>query len=93
MPNISFWGRYTQYEFRKREVALAKDGKPWKRVFLFMKRSSGRDREYSFFVSNTNRSVRLPFFVWLSGIRWPITQSFHEAKSELGLHPMMCGSF
>lgn len=91
----TFWYRRTVsegakgpivYEFSKREVTLAKDGKPWKRVFLVMKRSTGRDREYSFFVSNANRSVRLPFFVWLSGMRWPIEQCFHEAKTELGLH-------
>jgi SRSO17 transposase len=90
----TFWYRRTVsegakgpivYEFSKREVTLAQGGKPWKQVFLIMKRTIGRVKEYSYFISNAGRSARLPLFVWLSGMRWPIEQCFREAKTELGM--------
>jgi hypothetical protein len=32
--------------------------------------------------------MRLPLFVWLSGLRWAIEQCFEEAKTELGMDQM-----
>ncbi len=74
-----------EYEFSKRRVVLAKDGLPTKEVWLIVKRTIGPDPSYSFFVSNAPISSRLPLFVWLSGVRWPIEQCFEEGKSELGM--------
>ena len=73
------------YEFSKKRIILAKNGLPWKHVWLIMKRTLGDNPEYSFYISNAGRSTRLKTFVWLSGVRWAIEQCFEEAKSELGL--------
>lgn len=73
------------YEFSRREIVLARDGMPWKKVWLIVKRTTGTRPEYSYFISNAGRSVRLPLMVWLSGMRWPVEQCFGEAKTELGL--------
>lgn len=73
------------YEFTKREVTLAKNGIPWKRVWLIIKRTVGKERTYSYYISNAPVSTRLKTFVWLSGIRWAIEQCFEETKTELGM--------
>lgn len=73
------------YEFTKREVTLAKNGLPWKRVWLLIKRTVGKERMYSYYISNAPVSTRLKIFVWLSGIRWAIEQCFEETKTELGM--------
>ena len=73
------------YEFTKRQVTIAKQGMPEKRVWLIIKRTLGEDPEYSYFTSNAMGSTRLPTFVWLSGQRWSIEQCFREAKNELGM--------
>ena len=72
------------YEFAKREVTLAKNGLPWKRVWLLIKRTVGKERMYSYYISNAPGSTRLKTFVWLSGIRWAIGQCFEETKTESG---------
>jgi SRSO17 transposase len=74
-----------EYEFTKRRVTLSKDGAPYKTVWLIIKRTIGKQREYSYYISNAPLSTRLGTFVWLSGIRWAIEQCFEEAKTELGL--------
>jgi len=73
------------YEFMKKRVVLAKDGKPDKRVWLIVRRTIGKEPTYAYFISNAGRSTRLKTFVWLSGIRWAIEQCFEEAKSDLGM--------
>ncbi len=73
-----------EYEFTKRHVTLAKDGLPWKHVWLIVKRSIGENPEYSCYISNAPVSTRLKTFVWLSGIRWAVEQCFEEVKRELG---------
>lgn len=73
------------YEFTKRRVVLAKDGLPWKQVWLVIKRSLGDNPEYSYYISNAPLSTRLKTFVWLSGVRWAIEQCFEETKTELGM--------
>ena len=73
------------YEFSKMRVVLAKDGLPWKQVWLIIKRSLGDRPEYSYYISNAPQGTRLKIFVWLSGVRWAIEQCFEEAKTELGL--------
>jgi len=73
------------YEFTKRQVTLSKKGLPHRTVWLIMKRTISDNPSYSFYISNAPASARLPTFVWLAGMRWPIEQCFEETKSELGL--------
>ena len=89
-----FWYRRTvaegskgpiDYEFTKRRVTLCKKGMPDRNVWLIIRRTLGKDPEYSFFISNAPRSTKLSTFVWLSGIRWAIEQCFEETKTELGM--------
>ncbi len=89
-----FWYRRTvsegtkgpiTYEFCRRKVTVARDGLPWKTLWLLMKRSLGDSPQYWFYLCNAPDNSRLPLFVWLSGLRWAIEQAFEEAKSEVGL--------
>jgi len=64
---------------------LCKNGLPDRNVWLVIRRTSGKNPEYSFFISNAPRSTQLNIFVWLSGIRWAIEQCFEETKTELGM--------
>jgi len=73
------------YEFAKRKVTLHRDGLPCKTVWLIIKRTLGPEPVYSYYISNAPRSIRLPTFVWLSGVRWAIEQCFEETKSEVGM--------
>ena len=92
--NNYFWYRRTvsegtkgpiEYEFTKRRVVLAKDGLPWKHVWLIIKRTLGDEPSYYYYISNAGENTPLKTFVWLSGIRWAIEQSFEETKSVLGM--------
>ena len=74
-----------EYEFTKRRVILAKEGAPWKTVWLIIKRSTEDSPAYWYYISNAPVSSRLATFVWLSGIRWAIEQCFEETKTELGM--------
>jgi len=73
------------YEFMKRRVVLAKDGKPDRAVWLIVRRTIGGERNYSYYISNAGTSARLKTFVWMSGVRWAIEQCFEEAKTDLGM--------
>jgi len=92
--NNYFWYRRTvsegtkgpiEYEFTKRQVVLAKNGLPWKHVWLIIKRTLGDEPSYYYYISNAGENTPLKTFVWLSGIRWAIEQSFEETKSVLGM--------
>ncbi len=74
-----------EYEFTRMRIILAKDGLPWKDVWLIIKRSLGDKPEYSYYISNAPLGTRLKTFVWLSGVRWAIEQCFEETKTELGM--------
>ena len=74
-----------EYEFTKRQVVLAKDGLPEKTVWLLIRRTIGKEPQYSYFISNAPVSTRLSTLVWLSGLRWAIEQCFEETKTELGM--------
>jgi len=74
-----------EYEFTKRQIVLAKEGLPWKRVCLIVKRTLEDTPTYSYYVSNAPVHTRLKTFVWLSGCRWSIEQCFRETKNELGM--------
>ena len=74
-----------EYEFTKRNITLAKEGIPYKNVWLIIKRTIGNNPEYSYYISNAPVSTRLNTFVWLSGIRWSVEQCFQECKSGLGM--------
>jgi SRSO17 transposase len=73
-----------EYEFTRRLVSLSKDGLPSRTAWLVIRRSLDK-KDYWFFISNAPRSTRMEVFVWLSGIRWAIEQSFEEAKGEVGM--------
>lgn len=73
------------YEFTRQRVMLSQDGLPQKPVLLLIRRTLGEKPEYSYFISNAQRAVRLGTLVWLSGLRWAIEQCFEETKSELGM--------
>jgi SRSO17 transposase len=73
------------YEFTRRQVILSAAGLPQKPVWLLIRRSTGDDPQYSYFISNASSSSRLKTLVWLSGLRWAIEQCFEEAKTELGM--------
>jgi SRSO17 transposase len=74
-----------EYEFTKRQIILAKEGLPEKAVWLLIRRTIGKDPQYSFFLSNAPVSTRINTLVWLSGLRWSIEQCFEETKTELGM--------
>jgi len=74
-----------EYEFTKRRIVLSRNGTPDKEVWLVIRRTIEKQPTYWYFLSNAPISTRLPTFVWLSGLRWPIEQCFEEAKTELGM--------
>jgi len=93
--NDYFWYKRTvsegtkgpiEYEFSRRQVTIAKNGLPWKSVWLIMRRTLDKTPKFSFFISNASTSTKLNTFVWLSGLRWAIEQCFEETKSELGMN-------
>jgi len=77
-------GGHIEYEFTEREVTLCKSGLPVKNVRLIIKRTPDK-KNYRFYISNALPGIRLPTFVWLSGIRWATEQCFQEAESESGM--------
>lgn len=74
-----------EYEFTKRRIVLSRKGLPEKTAWLLIRRTLGREPQYSYFISNAPVSVRLPTLVWLSGLRWSVEQCFEETKTELGM--------
>ena len=74
-----------EYELTKRRIILSKNGIPDKTVWLIIRRTIKKDPTYRYYLSDAPLSTRLPTFVWLSGLRWPIEQCFEEAKTELGM--------
>ncbi len=77
-------GGPVEYEFTEREVTVAENGLPRKSVWLIIKRTVGKERTYSCYISNAPVSTRLKTFVWLSGIRWAIGQCSEETEAESG---------
>jgi SRSO17 transposase len=74
-----------EYEFTKRQIILSHNDLPQKTVWLIIRRTTGHQPVYKYYLSNASSSARLSLFVWLSGIRWAIEQCFEETKSELGM--------
>jgi SRSO17 transposase len=74
-----------EYEFTKRRVTLSKNNLPDREAWLVVRRTLGSKPSYTYYLSNAPVSTRLATFVWLSGLRWPIEQSFEETKTELGM--------
>jgi|GEM_PF-1878966 len=72
-----------EYGFTEREATLCKSGLPVKNVRLIIKRTPDK-KNYRFYIGNALPGIRLPTFVWLSGIRWATERCFQEAKSESG---------
>jgi SRSO17 transposase len=74
-----------EYEFTRRRVVLSNHGLPEKEVWLLIRRTMGKDQQYSYYISNGSTSVRMSTLIWLSGLRWAIEQCFEECKTELGM--------
>ena len=74
-----------EYAFARKRVTLCKDDLPERTVWLVIKRTLGAHPTYAFSISNAPESAPLRLFVWLSGIRWAVEQSFEETKTELGM--------
>jgi SRSO17 transposase len=74
-----------EYEFTKRRVVLSRNGNPHKTIWLIIRRTLESNPVYTYFLSNAPLSTRLKTFVWLSGLRWAIEQSFEETKDDLGM--------
>src|SRR5438128_2467763 len=72
-----------EYEFARKRVTLCKDDLPERTVWLVIKRTLGAHPTDAFYISNAPESAPLRLFVWLSGIRWAVEQSFEETKTEL----------
>lgn len=92
--NTYFWYRRkvsegtkgpTVYEFTCQRVKLSKEGLSQQEVWVIIRRTIGKNPQYSYYISNASSSARLSLFVWLSGMRWSIEQCFEETKSELGM--------
>jgi SRSO17 transposase len=73
------------YEFARRRLTLCHEGLPDRTVWLVVKRSLSATPKYWYSISNAPASVPLSLFVWRSGRRWAIEQSFEESKSEVGM--------
>jgi SRSO17 transposase len=74
-----------EYEFARKRVTLCKDELPDRTVWLVIKRMRGANPTYAFSISNAPASAPLRLFVWLSGMRWAVEQSFEETKTDLGM--------
>jgi SRSO17 transposase len=74
-----------EYEFARRRVTLCRDGLPDRTVWLVVKRSLSAMPQVWYSISNAPASAPLSLFVWMSGRRWAIEQSFEESKSDLGM--------
>jgi SRSO17 transposase len=73
------------YEFARRRVTLCKDDLPERTVWLVIKRTTGAEKTYYYYISNAPVSTPWRTLVWLSGLRWAVEQCFEEAKTELGM--------
>lgn len=73
------------YEFTKRKIFVANARLPQKEVWMVIRRTIEDNPDYSYYISNAQVSIRLPTFVWLSGLRWAIEQCIKECKTELGM--------
>src|SRR6266567_1492725 len=74
-----------EYAFARKRVTLCKDDLPDRTVWLVIKRTLGAHPTDAFYISNAPESAPLRLFVWFSGIRWAVEQSFEETKTELGM--------
>jgi SRSO17 transposase len=74
-----------EYEFTRRRVVLSNNGLPEKEVWMLVRRTMGKNPEYSYYISNGSQSVKMSTLIWLSGLRWAIEQCFEECKTELGM--------
>ncbi len=74
-----------EYAFARKRVTLCKGDLPERTVWLVIKRTLGAHPTDAFYISNAPESAPLRLFVWFSGIRWAVEQSFEETKPELGM--------
>lgn len=80
-------------EVARRRVTLCHEGLPDRTVWLVVKRSLSATPKYWYSISNAPASVPLSLFVWMSGRRWAMEQSFEESKSEVGMDHYEIGTY
>ena len=68
-----------------RRVSLCREGLPDRAVWLGVKRSLSPTPKYGYDMSNARVSAPLSLFVWRSGRRCAIEQSFEESQSDVGM--------
>jgi hypothetical protein len=56
-------------EFARRRVTLCKDSLPERTVWLVIKRTTGAEKTYYYYISNAPVSMPWRTLVWLSGLR------------------------
>ena len=61
-------------------------------MWLVIKRTLGTHPTDSFYISNAPESAPLRLFVWLSGIRWAVEQSFEKRKPNWGWRILRCAN-
>jgi DDE superfamily endonuclease len=60
------------YEFARQRVTLCKHGLPERTVWLVIRRSTGPEKTYYYYISNAPASTPLRTLVWLSSVRWAV---------------------
>jgi hypothetical protein len=61
-------------------VTLWQTGLPERTVWLVIKRTTGGEKAYDYYLSRALASPPLRLFVWRSSGRWALEQGFEEAK-------------
>lgn len=69
------------YEVARQRVPLCQDDQPASTVWLVITRTLGAEPPYGYYIRNAPVSTPLRVLVWLSGVRWAITQGFAETKT------------
>ena len=64
-------------------MTLCKDGLPERTVWLVIKRTTGVEKAYSYYISNAPASTPLRTFVWLSSVRWAVYLSPADKSHRL----------
>ena len=73
------------YAFAKRRLGLARDGLPWKTVWVVIKRTVEKEPTDWDDGRNASCGARLTLFVWLRGMRWALAPCVGDTQSEVGM--------
>ena len=73
------------YEFARQRVTLCKHGLPERTGWLGIKRTTGTEKTYYYYISNAPASTPLRTLVWLRSVRWAVEPWVEGGKPELGM--------